>query len=154
LRCSQWWGFVMWSELGHHIIWYIHGYECFGGAFRACLHRPSDIWQFKDKEDCVIKTNLMHCLSWISFVNQPLHVSGIFVAYHQEVYCIYIQQLVHVGLFSWLSIGRPTDSQLKRFLLHRYIKVHSQQNIKNKEDCSSSEVTYVIIIIWMTVATI
>ena len=23
------------------------------------------------------------------FVNQPVHVSGIFVAHHQEVYCIY-----------------------------------------------------------------
>ena len=36
-----------------------------------------------------IKTNLMHCLSPVYFVNQPLHVSGIFVAHHQEVYCIY-----------------------------------------------------------------
>ena len=32
----------MWSELGHLIVWYIHGYECFGGAFWFCLHRPSD----------------------------------------------------------------------------------------------------------------
>ena len=37
---------------------------------------------------CVIKTNLMHYLSAVYFVNQPLHVSGIFVAHHQEVYCI------------------------------------------------------------------
>ena len=42
---------------------------------------------------CVIKTNLMHSLSSVYFVIQPLHVSGIFVT-HQEV-------------------GRPTDSQLK-----------------------------------------
>ena len=28
-------------------------------------------------------------LSTVYFVNQPLHVSGIFVAHHQEVYCIY-----------------------------------------------------------------
>ena len=41
----------------------------------------------------------MHCLSSVYFVNQPLHVSGIFVAYHLEVYCIYKT--------------RPTDSQLK-----------------------------------------
>jgi hypothetical protein len=27
----------------------------------------------------------MHCLSFVYFVNQPLHVSGIFVAHHQEV---------------------------------------------------------------------
>jgi len=38
---------------------------------------------------CVIKTNLMHYLSSVYFINQPLHVSGIFVAHHQEVYCIY-----------------------------------------------------------------
>ena len=29
----------------------------------------------------------MHYLS-VDFVTQPLHVSGIFVAHHQEVYCI------------------------------------------------------------------
>jgi hypothetical protein len=32
----------------------------------------------------------MHYLSAVYFVNEPLHVSGIFVAQHQEVYCIYI----------------------------------------------------------------
>jgi hypothetical protein len=31
----------------------------------------------------------MHYLSSVYFINQPLHVSGIFVAHHQEVYCIY-----------------------------------------------------------------
>jgi len=36
----------------------------------------------------VIKTNLMPYLSFVYFVNQPLHVSGIFVAHHQEVYCL------------------------------------------------------------------
>jgi len=36
-----------------------------------------------------VKTNLMHYLSPVYFVNQPLHVSGISVAHHQEVYCIY-----------------------------------------------------------------
>ena len=29
-------------ELGHSIVWYIHGYECFGGSVLFCLHRPSD----------------------------------------------------------------------------------------------------------------
>jgi hypothetical protein len=38
---------------------------------------------------CVIKTNLTHYLSSVYFANQPLHVSGIFVAHHQEVCCIY-----------------------------------------------------------------
>jgi len=31
----------------------------------------------------------MHYFSSVYFVNRPLHVSGIFVANHQEVYCIY-----------------------------------------------------------------
>jgi hypothetical protein len=38
---------------------------------------------------CVTKTNLMHYLSSVYFVTQPLHVSAIFVAHNQEVYCIY-----------------------------------------------------------------
>jgi len=31
----------------------------------------------------------MHCLSQVYFVSQRLHFSGIFVAYHQEIYSIY-----------------------------------------------------------------
>jgi hypothetical protein len=34
-----------------------------------------------------MKTNLMHYLSSVYFINQPLHVLGIFVADHREVYC-------------------------------------------------------------------
>ena len=37
----------------------------------------------------VMKTNLMRYLSSAYFVSQPLHASGISVAHHQEVYCIY-----------------------------------------------------------------
>ena len=37
----------------------------------------------------VKKTDSMHYLSSVYFVSQPLHVSGIFVARHQELYCIY-----------------------------------------------------------------
>ena len=36
----------------------------------------------------VMKTNLMHYLSSVYFVNQPVYVSGIFIAHHQEVYCM------------------------------------------------------------------
>ena len=43
----------------------------------------------------VIKTNSMHYLSSVYFVNQPLHVSGIFVAHHQELYNIYIYIYIH-----------------------------------------------------------
>ena len=38
---------------------------------------------------CVINTNFIHYISSVYFINQPLHVSGIFVAHHKEVYCIY-----------------------------------------------------------------
>jgi hypothetical protein len=34
----------------------------------------------------IIKTNLMHYLYYVYSVNQPLHISGIYVAHHQEVY--------------------------------------------------------------------
>ena len=50
----------------------------------------------------VMKTNLMHCLSSVYFVNQRLHVSGIFVARHQE-YTVYIQQLVRVVYIQYTS---------------------------------------------------
>jgi hypothetical protein len=28
--------------LGHYIVWYVRGYECFGGAFWVCLQGASD----------------------------------------------------------------------------------------------------------------
>jgi hypothetical protein len=37
----------------------------------------------------LMQTNSLHCLSSLYFFNHPLHVSSIFVAHHQEVYCIY-----------------------------------------------------------------
>ena len=30
----------------------------------------------------------MHCLSSVYFVNQPLQVSGLFVAHHQDIYSV------------------------------------------------------------------
>jgi hypothetical protein len=38
----------------------------------------------------------MHYLSLIYFVNQPLRILGIFIAHHQEVFTVYVQQLVRV----------------------------------------------------------
>jgi hypothetical protein len=50
----------------------------------------------------VMKTNLMHYLSLIYFIKQPLHVSGVFIAYHQEVITVYVQKLVlFVRLGDW-----------------------------------------------------
>jgi hypothetical protein len=54
----------------------------------------------------VIKTNLMHYLFSIYFVKQPLHVSGVFIAHHQEVFIVYVQQFVRViRLGDWLLVG-------------------------------------------------
>jgi len=36
-----------------------------------------------------MKTNFMHYLSSVYFLNQPLHVSAVFVTHHQQVYTIY-----------------------------------------------------------------
>ena len=47
------WGFKMWFELGHQIVWYRHGYECFGGAFWVCLHRPSDDRSSRSRPNCL-----------------------------------------------------------------------------------------------------
>jgi len=41
----------------------------------------------------VLKTNSMHYLSTVHFVSQPLHVSGMFVAHHQEVYSISVKSV-------------------------------------------------------------
>jgi hypothetical protein len=38
----------------------------------------------------------MHYLSLIYFINRPLHVSAMYIAHHQEVFTVYVQQLVRV----------------------------------------------------------
>jgi len=65
---------------------------------------------------CVTKTNPIHHLTSAYFTNQTLHVSGICVAHHQEIYCIYIYIYIYIYnswyvfvLFSWLSVGRPVN---------------------------------------------
>ena len=62
--------------------------------------------------DRVMKTNLMRYLSSVYFVNQPLHVSGIFVAHHQEVYCIYTTidnkyQLLYMYIYIYIYTDQP-----------------------------------------------
>jgi hypothetical protein len=46
----------------------------------------------------------MHYLSSFYFASHPLHVSGIFVAHHQEVYCIRIYNNWYVLCFSFDSL--------------------------------------------------
>jgi hypothetical protein len=44
-----------------------------------------------------MKINLMHHLSLIYFVTQPLYVLGVFIfTYHQEVFTVYVHNLVGV----------------------------------------------------------
>jgi hypothetical protein len=54
----------------------------------------------------------MHYLSSIYFVTQPLPVSGMFIAHQQEVFILYVQQLVRVIGLSWLAAGRVRMEQL------------------------------------------
>jgi hypothetical protein len=57
-----------------------------------------------------MKTNLMHYLTLIYFITQPLHVSGVFIAQRQEVFTVYVQQLVRViHLGDWQLVG--SDAQ-------------------------------------------
>jgi len=64
----------------------------------------------KHKENiCVMKTNLLQCLSSIYFVNQWLHVSGMFVAHHQEVYCIHRD--------ADKSLARPGRKQARKHVM-------------------------------------
>jgi len=52
----------------------------------------------RNESVCVIKTNSMHYLSSVYFVNQHLHVSDIFVVHHQEVYCVYIYIYIYTAI--------------------------------------------------------
>ena len=60
-----------------------------------------------------MKTNLKQYLSSVYFANQPVHVSGIFVAHHREVYCIYTTNgtCCTVQLAVCWPAGRPTNRQ-------------------------------------------
>ena len=51
-----------------------------------------------------INANLMPYLSPVYFVNQPLHVLGIFVSHHQEVYCIYIYIYIYTHTHTHTTI--------------------------------------------------
>jgi hypothetical protein len=48
----------------------------------------------------------MHYLSLIHFVNHLPHVSGMFIANHQEIVTVYVQQLLRVIRFGDLLLAR------------------------------------------------
>jgi hypothetical protein len=53
-----------------------------------------------------MKTNQTNYLPLIYSVNQPLRISGKFLAHHQEVFTANVQQLVRVSCLSWLAAGQ------------------------------------------------
>jgi hypothetical protein len=66
----------------------------------------------------VMKTNLMQYLYLIyfikhfvglSFIQQPVHVLGVFIAHHQEVFTVYVQQLVRI-----MAVGRVRMERITR----------------------------------------
>ena len=82
----------MWFELGHRIVWYIHGYECFGGAFWFCLHRPWDdgssrsrpnrvCWPFRlhgpiNEKAAISNLHMIHfpCIVSLCYKNSCAHI--------------------------------------------------------------------------------
>jgi hypothetical protein len=72
----------------------------------------------------VMKTNLMHHLSSVYFVNQPLHVSGIFVTHHQEVYCIYTATGTCCGV--QLTVRWPANRQsTEHHKMYQFLYIYS-----------------------------
>jgi hypothetical protein len=51
------------------------------------------------RNNLVKKTNLMHYLSSVYFVNKPIHVSGIFVAHQQDEYKYSIYTYIKIGMY-------------------------------------------------------
>jgi len=113
---------------------------CKGGVtrvvqIRACYRKKTifskketQFWCPVDRASryiCVLNINLMHYLSSVYFVSHPLHVSGISVAHHQEVYCIYTA--VGTCCAFWLTFcwpGQQTLNQKAHICCHNTDHVH------------------------------
>ena len=79
----------------------------------------------------VIETTLMHYLSSVYFVTQPLHVSGIFVAHHQQVYCIYTTNwyplIRSIGNYSLADLHRQYKKYIHKRPKHILLQLLTQQ---------------------------
>jgi len=71
-----------------------------------CIFRNKSPLHDTDSEQYffVKKTHLMRYLSSVYFINQPLHVSGIFVAHHQRICFVYIYIYI-LGVDGWIILG-------------------------------------------------
>ena len=81
----------------------------------------------------------MHYLFSVYFVNQPLHVSGIFVAHHREyAVCVYVCMCVCVYIYIYIYIyiyaySIPPDDGLQMCVciyMYIYIYIHTQQLVR------------------------
>jgi hypothetical protein len=70
-----------------------------------------------------MKTNLMHYLFLIYFINQPLHVSGIPTARRQEVFTLYVPIATHI------QRTPPDDGQI--CLKHAEVEWRNKLRIKS-----------------------
>jgi hypothetical protein len=69
-----------------------------------------------------METNLMHYLSLLYFVKQFLHVSGVFIAHHHEVFIVYVQRLVHdVCLGGWLLVSSGWNMYQLLYICSEYL---------------------------------
>jgi hypothetical protein len=103
-----------------------------------------------------MKTNQMHYLSLIYFISQPLHVSGMFIANNQEVFTIYVQQLVRVKRLSWLAAIRVRmEHNIKPSIWywasgHHWYSLGAEKTISRTAVCSLCELH--LFLTWVTSA--
>jgi len=89
----------MWLELGHHIVWYIHGYECFGGAFWVCLHRPSDNGSSKSRPNCLCLQFRLH-----SPITEKTTISYLDIHFSCIVTNTYVHIRQHIALLFYIIL--------------------------------------------------
>jgi len=83
----------------------------------------------------------MHNLSSVYFADQPVHVSGIFVAHYQEVYCICTTNWYVLFFLVDCLLSQTTDSQLRsneyQFLYHKVFETGlPEDDLINDIKCS------------------
>jgi len=101
------------------------------GIYNTFCH-PYSIWcEDRNSSLRVKKTNLMRYLSSVCFFNQPLHVSAIFVAHHQEVYSIYTKS-TNCCIYSI-----PPDDGLQIWPKHVEVDLRNKLRINKFYICNS-----------------
>jgi hypothetical protein len=78
-----------------------------------------------------MKTNLLHYSSLIYFVSQPLPVSGVFIAHHQEVFTVHVRQLVRVVIYIYINL--PSQYKIYICILPPECKLHKMYDSHDTE---------------------